>query len=343
MSLRGVGDDDLYTDEDVVEIVARQQELNFTPGERFLYSNSGCFLVPQLVERVAGLSLREYAAARLFEPLGMAGTHFHDDHAEVVPRRAVGYAPCSEGGFRIHTTRLNMVGDGGVFTSIEEMARWERFLMGWDIAPSLDFLRDGILEQGVLNDGDTIPYAFGVQHGEYRGLPTVSHGGSFVGYRAHVLRFPGQSLSVVVLCNVSSADPGGLARQVAEVFLEGEMGPAPPSPSEPQMEEDDPDGVPRPSPRELTAYAGEWWSEELQVRYRLEVESDTLRLVEPVSRAGPLIPVGADTFRLRGVTFRFVEDGSGEGIRELRLDAGRALNVRFVPAESDVRPGRGVR
>ncbi|MFB3126207.1 MAG: serine hydrolase domain-containing protein, partial [Candidatus Acidiferrales bacterium] len=119
MSLVGKGDDDFYTDEDVVVMLARQRELNFNPGDRFLYSNSGYFLLSQIVKRASGQSLREYAAEKIFGPLGMQNTHLHDDHTLIVQSRASGYSPRKDGDYQINMTTLGMVGDGGVFTTVE--------------------------------------------------------------------------------------------------------------------------------------------------------------------------------------------------------------------------------
>ena len=101
-------------------MIARQQELNFLPGEQHLYSNAGYFLLSQIVLRVTGVSLREFALERIFTPLGMAHTHFHDDHTEIVPGRAAGYSRTTDG-FRINMTTLGMIGDGGVFTTVEDL------------------------------------------------------------------------------------------------------------------------------------------------------------------------------------------------------------------------------
>ena len=93
MYLAGYRDDDWYANQDVIDILVRQNELNFDPGDEFLYSNAGYFLLSVIVERASGQSLREFAAVRMFEPLGMMDSHFQDDHSYVVPQRATGYAP----------------------------------------------------------------------------------------------------------------------------------------------------------------------------------------------------------------------------------------------------------
>src|SRR5690606_35805511 len=118
--LTGKGaDQDYYTDDWVLRLLARQQDTHFPPGSQHLYSNSGQLLLAELVKRATGQSLREYAARNLFGPLGMQLSHFHDDHTQIVPRRASGYAPKGDGeGYRISMTTLDMVGDSGVFTSV---------------------------------------------------------------------------------------------------------------------------------------------------------------------------------------------------------------------------------
>ena len=94
-------DDDLITEADVLTIAARQRTLNFAPGEEYLYCNTGFTLLGVVVKRVSGQSLRDFAATRIFAPLGMRDTHFHSDHTEVVRGRTSAYEPRPEGGWAI--------------------------------------------------------------------------------------------------------------------------------------------------------------------------------------------------------------------------------------------------
>lgn len=98
MYLSGFRDDDYYTGAEVMEMLARQSHVNFEPGSRHLYSNAGYFLLSQIVLRVSEKTLAEYAAEKIFGPLGMKDTHYHDDHRRIVPRRASGYASDDTGG-----------------------------------------------------------------------------------------------------------------------------------------------------------------------------------------------------------------------------------------------------
>ena len=72
---------------------------------------------------------------------------------------------------------------------------------------------------GVLNNGEQIDYALGLNMGEYRGLKTVGHSGSWRGFRSHLMRFPDQKFGVVILCNLDTFNPLGLAEKVADIYL----------------------------------------------------------------------------------------------------------------------------
>ncbi len=223
MNLTGRRDEDPYTDGDVIEMLARQEELNFTPGSEYLYSNTGYYLLGRVVKRASGQSLHKFAEENIFRPLGMRHTHFHDDHTEIVKHRAVGYSPRQEGGYRIDMTAQDIVGDGGLFTTVEDLYLWDQNFYHNRLGKGKDSLIQQVLTPGVLNSGEKLDYAFGLVVGDYRGLRIVSHGGAFVGFRAEMIRFPEQKFSVVCLANLSTINPERLARQVADIYLAGEF------------------------------------------------------------------------------------------------------------------------
>jgi len=343
MSLAGNRSEDFYTNQEVLDAISRQRELNFAPGSEFLYSNSGYFLLGEIVARVSGRSLREFAETEFFEPLGMTRTHFHDDHNEIVPGRAIGYAPTGGGdGFRINVTTLDMVGDGGIFTSVEEWAAWDRNLTDGTVGGpewvALMHLR------GVLNSGDTISYAFGIAHGEHRGLATVGHGGAWVGYRAGMSRYPETGHSFVALCNRSQIDPMALIASTAEIYLEDRMEPPAEAaeseseaeneaPAEALEEGDAPQDPPARDTPDRTRYAGSFHSPELNTTYRI-LEEGGAGLTLHAGRLEPLaLRAGAEADGVlvaeRGLTLRFSEL-AGRRFQSLMVDAGRVRNLRFT-------------
>lgn len=343
MRLSGNRDEDFFTDPEVIAAINRQRELNFRPGDDYLYSNAGYFLLGRIVAAVSGQSLREFAETHFFAPLGMTDTHFHDDHNEVVLRRATGYSPTGDG-FRINVTTLDMVGDGGVFTSVEDWVAWDRNLETGTVggAEWVALMH----RRGVLNSGDTIPYAFGIVHGEHRGLATVGHGGAWVGYRAGMTRYPETGHSFVALCNRSQIDPMGLLATTAEVYLEERMTPledpaAPDGETTPDAGADEADEDP-PS-EDITnrdRYAGSFYSPELDATYHI-AEAGAAGLSLHVGKWDPatLSELDDGVLRSGGLTFRFSDLADGR-FSSMVLDAGRVRNLGFTRVDTGYRAGR---
>ena len=222
---------DLITDEDVLSVMARQKDLNFRPGDRHLYCNTGYTLLAQIVKRVSGQSFREFTSANIFAPLGMKHTHFRDDHAEIVKGMAYGYVPSADT-FKLSITNFDTVGATSLLTTVEDLALWDENFYSPRFGGKE--LIDQMLQRGKLNSGEQLDYAFGLTLGKYKGLPTVDHGGSDAGYRSDLLRFPEQHFSVACLCNLS-VNPSQLTRQVADIYLAKELKPEPPKPEEPAV------------------------------------------------------------------------------------------------------------
>ncbi len=324
--------EDVWGRDEILALIGRQEGLNFPPGERYLYSNTGYFLLAEIVERATGLSLREFAQTHIFGPLEMTSTRFHDDHREVLPLRAVGYEE-ADGEWRMnHAWSFDQVGSGGVYSSIEDLARWDADYYRESVGGR--GFRDQMLERGVLEDGEVLDYAFGLDVGRYRGLPTVAHGGSLAGFRSQLLRFPEERTAVVVLCNFPTAEPGRRARRVADVLLAGRLGEAeaPEAANQPGVSAsgEGTDGSPTPELQaaERDRYLGTYYSRELEVAFRVEADGKAIRLVGP---RGDSVALGfreADTFATGPVRLRFERDAGA--VTGFTLDGGRARGIRFV-------------
>ncbi len=328
---------DLVTQKDVLEITSMQTALNFQPGERYLYSNTGFTLLAVVVERVSGQTLREFTTERIFDPLGMEATHFHDDHEMIVRNRAWAYAPDPEGAFGLRNSipDFDVVGATSLFTTVHDMAAWDRNFYTGQVGGDAALGR--LRQRFTLNSGDTIGYAHGWSTGSYRGLRSEGHGGADAGYRSDFVRFPDQRLSVAVLCNFPSANPGGRARRVAAVYLGDQMeDPGTEAPANPSAET-----VPM-SREALEEFAGVYRGEIPTQMIRIRLDGDTLRA--DVGAPVALRPIGENRFDVVGqgvvVTFRVQAGGSvqldapGQG-RYDRSDA-------WDPAESELEAFVGV-
>jgi CubicO group peptidase (beta-lactamase class C family) len=303
--LAGYRDEDYYTDADVLDLLSRQLGTDFEPGSSHSYSNSGYFLLSQIVLRVADRSLREYAAESIFAPLGMEHSHFHDDHTHLVPQRAAGYAAEDEGGFSISQTALEMVGDGGVFTSIEDLVKWDHNFYAPEVGN--EALLERMQTARSTTEGKSLDYALGLVVDEYRGLRRVHHGGAFVGYRAQLTRFPTERTSIAVLCNLASTNPTRLALAVADVVLEQRLATPLGTAEAPEP------GAPSEQPPDLERWIGAYRHIEDGFIARVEAKGDTLAIFFPWDEEVALASLGGPLFGERddpeGLRLEFGESG----------------------------------
>jgi len=284
----------VYTPCELLRLLSRQKELNFEPGERFSYSNSGYFLLSEIISRVSGLKTSAFAKKYIFEPLGMDNTHFHDDPNMIVKNRAYGYSPQKDGSYRLDILRLKVIGDLGLMTTIEDFFKWDQNFYHNCLGTGNQNLIKTMLTPGKLNNGEQISYALGLNIRKYGGLRMISHSGSAVGYVAYYVQFPDQKFSVFILSNLSTFSPGKIAMKIADLYLADQFREPPISkrrerPPRPKLK---PISV---SPDKLKEYVGKYYSQELNIIYTFMLKNNnlTLKLREI---ATPLIPYSADTF-----------------------------------------------
>ena len=269
------------------------------PGDEHLYSNSGYAMLALAVERATGTRFAQYADASIFRPLGMPVSHFHTDLSRLVPRRAYAYDRRSDGSFVLNSPQNERAGAGGLFTTVRELVRWDENFYDGSVGGA-DVIR--MLETpGRLNNGTQLSYAWGLTAGQYRGMPVVEHSGSLGGYRAHIIRFRPAHTSVAILCNVSNVATGAVVRRVADAVLAGRFEqpvPPPPPPAPSVM----PSGLGSLyEGDELAAFAGEYYSDELESTYQVSGDGRTLKLRRGAQRqALTLRPGRKDEFASRG-------------------------------------------
>jgi len=206
----------VHTVDEILELVGRMKELNFKPGDEYLYCNTGYTLLGVVVARVSGRSFDAFCQERLFKPLGMVHTQWRDDFREIVPDRATAYGQ-RPGGFFTNMSFTNVIGNGGLLTTVDDLLIWNENLDNPRVGGRA--LVDQLETRGRLNDGFENEYAQGLVVTTYKGVREVSHGGSTAGYQTFLARYPDQRLSIAVLSNVAGSGPAALAHQVADAYL----------------------------------------------------------------------------------------------------------------------------
>lgn len=318
--------DDGYTVDDVVRLASRQKKLDFEPGAEYNYSNTGYVLLGVIVQRVTGKTLRQFAAEQIFTPLGMTHSHFHDDHNEIAKGRASAYAPAAGGGWKIDVWNNDIVGQGGLMTTVEDLQKWDENFYTGTVGGKGFLARQ--LQRGVLNDGTVLTYAFGLEVLEYRGLPMVEHTGSTGGYRTAITRFPSQHTTVATMCNVSTANSAALTHGVADVVLANVF-------TKPAANVRVAGNASARSRASVTlsaerqaAFTGRFYSDELDAFYEIVQSPKGLLLKRARSAPQALAAIDSATLRAGGLALHFAPGQPGSP--SFTVDAGRARGIVFT-------------
>jgi CubicO group peptidase (beta-lactamase class C family) len=322
---------DLMNTQMAWSIIKRQSNLNFTPGDEYSYSDTNYFLLAAIVERLSGESLPNFAKRRIFDPLGMAHTEFRADASQVISRLASGYRKMPDG-YHLAPDDDEMLGDSGVFTTLGDLARWDRNF--YEPIVGRQRALDLMLQRTALNDGSANPYAAGLKILTHRGLRMIEHAGDLPGYQSELIRFPDQRLSVAVLCN--QRDDGSatdLALAVAHTVLEKDFAAA--RPISLATSTGNHELSAGPPAADIARDAGSFWDERSGNVLNFAVGSGGLSIVEPSDAEAGTLESGSDgAFYGGGVAYRFSADG--RRIESHPTGGGRpAQFVRVQPALDD--------
>ena len=218
-----------YSEDDLVHLAAGLT-LKFPPGSRWSYSNTGYVLLGIIIHRVSGRPYADFLRQRIFSPLHMVNTRVNSE-SDIIPFRADGYQ-LEDGVLKNQdfvSSGLRSTGDGGIVSTVVDMAKWDAALQSGSLLPA-DVWKQ-VFTPVSLNSGKTFPYGFGWFIREQAGQPYYEHSGNLQGYASHFLRFPSARVSVVVLANLSQADPWEIAHGVASL-IRPDLKPPPDQPVE---------------------------------------------------------------------------------------------------------------
>lgn len=289
--LSGLRSDDYYNDQDILNWVTSQEALNFQPGEKHLYTNSGYWLLGQIIEQVTGMTLAAFAEQEIFGPLNMSGTLFLDNNSLVVRNRASGYFMNRAGKYRHIYSTLEHVGNGGVYSTLADLKKWN------DEYFQRRVLKDEFWElmttSGKLNNGETIAYTNGLMIGSHHGLKTIDHGGRIPGYTSNILRFPNEKLTVIVLANASNLNASRMSYLIADIFLQDEME------NMNQRSKQNFRSV-KVDNKTLEQYTGNYWSLNNNISRKVFLSRDTLKYERSRGRTHSLVPISQSTFKMLG-------------------------------------------
>lgn len=336
-SLAGTQAYETLTIPQVLRMMVRQQELNFTPGSHYTYSNGGYFLLATVVARASGMPFHEFARKRILEPMGMRNSYFRPDAAPTDAKVAHGYVrDKASGAYSVRDTYPAFSGSGGLMSTVNDFAKYDYdFHIGHQVWT--DRVREIMLTPGRLNDGTLIDagqglsYAAGLRVGKLRGQPWVEHSGGHAAFTTNYSIQPELRSGVVALCNRADDSPAKYTLRTAEqLFPQAFSGPVVAS-ERPEQPKVDTQPVPAALATALGVKSALYRSEELDADYLFEPNGDALqvRVFSDFAMGEPLEPLGGlrlqATDVLRGdsgTTLRLTR-GAGDKITGFTLSMGR--------------------
>ena len=217
LAISGTRLDDVITQEHIVKILSQQRELNFKPGEKYSYSNSGFTMLAEIVKSASGQTLRAFTDSAIFKPLGMTSTHFHDNYNEIEKNRSYSYSRIDSAHFSNSVLSYSNAGATSLFTNIPDLSKWVMNFYNTKVGGQKDI--DQLTQTGKLNSGKELTYALGIAVDKYKGWRQYSHGGADAGYRTYLSVFPDLKMGFIVFSNLGDFNTGAGAYGMADLFI----------------------------------------------------------------------------------------------------------------------------
>ena len=207
---------DYFSNNDALYILCHQRELNFSPGDKWEYSNTNYFLLGEIVKRITGESLKHWTEKTVFMPLKMNNTFFVDSIETIVPNKAKSYYQNNNGAFFNDPFLDVMVGHTGLYSTAEDMAKWLIHLS--DMYKKGDPVFELMLQPDTLNSGEKLTnYSFGLFK-SYGNATNYWHRGSLFGYKSIISYYPDRDFGLVILGNVQRFNRIRYAREITQIF-----------------------------------------------------------------------------------------------------------------------------
>ncbi len=318
----------VITEDKIMDVLAMQEGLSFEPGEKYAYSNSAYFLVSQIVKATDGRNLNDFAQEHIFVPLDLSNSRFQHNHRGLIPGKAHGYEPIDAGGYLLSDSRLDVVGSGGMYTTVINLTKWARNFRNNKLLGGSATVK-AMETPGELNSGEKTDYGLGIKVAPYGGLKTHAHGGSLAGYRNYLMHFPDQKFSIAILCNDQNSNPGEFANAIAEIYLADEFIAERKADEDRHIPSKEPAKSPQTSMTDLAKYQGEYFGKEVDGYLTIEAVEDSLAM-DFRTELVRVTEVANDQFRSDEYGFDLVfSRDEGDDIVGFTFNGSRAAGIFF--------------
>jgi len=280
-SLAGNRSGDISTTEQTLKLLAKQRNLNFTPGTAFGYCNTGYTLLAEIIHRVTGKSFAAYTDEKIFKPLGMISTQFYDNYEKVVKHKAESYE-LIDGVYYHKPLNVSNPGPSNLLTTVEDLTKWvsnfenpvvgtPELIRAFNEASYLDNGEKAVMRISGAND--TIFHAKGQNLSIYKGVGMITHGGHAAAFRTFMGRFPDEHLAIIALSNDEHNERLSARWQIADFYIKDKLKEEKPSVYAPANPTAKPAAKYADNLKDL---AGEYYCDELSTAYTFAVRGNTL-------------------------------------------------------------------
>ncbi len=191
--------EDRITYDQLLRLTYAQKKLNFPPGEKFEYSNTGYLFLAEIVSKVTGMSFREWTQQNIFDTLQMTQSTFVDDQGLIIPNKANSYYLDHDGELKVSPNNSQVPGPSSLVSNTTDLAKWAKFLH--NPPDKLKPVLERMFTKGILNDGQEITVGYSVRLREYDGLKWIIHQGHWPNFFSLFVYFPELKLTVATLSN----------------------------------------------------------------------------------------------------------------------------------------------
>lgn len=221
LAISGTKVDDVIEHDQIIKMLSNQNSLDFKPNDQALYSNSGYTLLAEIIQKVSGKSLKLFADSAIFKPLNMPQTMYNDDYCEIVKNRSNSYSRKDSISYSNAILNNSNIGPSGILTNISDLSKWISNFYNTKAGDKTD-IELLTNSKTILNNGEQLDYAFGIQNGNYKGLHTFSHTVGDAGFRTKVTIFPDIKMGFIVLSNLDDFPVDEKLDAIADLFIKSE-------------------------------------------------------------------------------------------------------------------------
>jgi CubicO group peptidase (beta-lactamase class C family) len=283
---------DNRTNEDIYRLMEDQVDLNFEPGEEYMYCNTGYIYMAYIIEKISGETFPVWMKTNVFEPLGMKTAYVEDRPSSVIPGNATSYFGSAVGGFERAIDYWSYVGSGNMHATIYDLIAWGKNF--YDPKPGWEELFQRIQTTDAFNNGKHNQYAFGVNVMDMNGLKVIRHGGSIGGFRTDFVVLPDEETVITVLTNHSSSNPGGKTNDIIDIITLY------------QKQQEESAGKEKVryvklKAEELSRFEGSYWTPKNKYTRKIYLRNDTLRYERSEGNESPIVPISKNQFKMLGL------------------------------------------